>query len=447
MKLNLPILLFILFKVQPFSAQEPIKIAIIGGGIAGVSAAHHILELTENVHITVFEKKLELGGNARTIEVENNFGNLVSIDAGAQYFKDELWANYIALLKAYNLYNENPIFAFDGSAVIENDLDDKPDFISPNGLKLRGGKFGDAMQFLKFFNAARKVYDGKIEYAPTVGAWVDKLKLKDDFKKKVAIPFLASTLGTTVQQVKICSTKDIVKLFASQKALKKSEFKAFGHGMGLLIQNIGKQLEKNGVVIFRNAEVKHIHLTNEKFILEYNETENLFDFVVFAAHPYQVAKITSNEPEFEEITRVLNEFEYFQASIIFHRDTNFIALDGSSFMNVKTSKESNNVLSSTMNLGVVNPEWKGLFKSWMTEQQLELVKTNGMFIHRETFHHPLITPEFHSHLLSLKNLTNELTNIYFAGGWSEGLETQETATNSGKKAAEKVKVFLEAKMN
>ena len=445
MKLHLLIHLFILLNIQPLSAQDPIRIAIIGGGIAGVSAAHHILELNDNVHITVFEKKSELGGNARTIQVENNFGNLVSIDAGAQYFKDELWANYIALLKVYNLYDKNQIYAFDGSAVIENDLDNKPDFISPEGLKMRGGKFRDAMQFLKFFKAARKVYDGKVEYPPTVGTWVGNLKLKDDFKKKVAIPFLASTLGTTVQQVKTCSTKDIVKLFASQKALKKSKFKAFANGMGLLIQDIGTQLEKNGVVIIRNTEVKHIHLTEGKYILEFNEQDNLFDFIVFAAHPYQIAEITSSEPEFEEITPVLNEFEYFQTSIVFHRDTNFIALNRSSFMNVQTSKESNDVLSSTMNLGVVNPEWKGLFKSWMTDQQLELVKTNKTFIHRETFNHPLITPEFHSRLITLKNLTNELTNIYFAGGWSEGLETQETATNSGKKAAEKVKLFLESK--
>ena len=44
------------------------KIAVIGGGMAGVSAAHHILALNENIEITIFEKEAELGGNGRTID-------------------------------------------------------------------------------------------------------------------------------------------------------------------------------------------------------------------------------------------------------------------------------------------------------------------------------------------------------------------------------------------
>lgn len=437
--------LLILIFSQSLCAQEPIRIAVIGGGMAGVSTAHHILALNENVQITLFEKETNLGGNARTIQVTNNYGNLVSIDAGPQYFEDELWANYIAFLKTYNLYDENQIFAFAGSAVIENDLDEKPDFISPEGIKMRGGKFGDAMQFLKFFKAARKVYEEEVDYSPTVGGWIDQLNLKEDFKKKVALPFLASTLGSSVLQIKTCSTKDIVKLFASQKALKKSDFKVFGRGMGYLIQDIGKQLEKNGVNIIRNAEVTQLRMAESQFSVLFNGEEKSFDFVVFAAHPYQVAKILQNETRFAGYTDVLNQFEYFQTSIVLHRDSSFIDLNRSSFMNVKTSKTTNSVISSTMNLEVVNPEWKGLYKSWMTQEQLEMVRKNGKFIHLETFNHPIITPEFHSYLIALKQLEGQQSNIYFAGGWSEGLETQESATNSGKKAADKVKAFLEKK--
>jgi predicted NAD/FAD-binding protein len=437
----------ILFLSQFSISQEPIKIAIIGGGMAGVSAAHHILSLNENVEVTLLEKEGKLGGNARTIQLENSFGNLVSVDAGAQYFEDELWINYIAFLKTYNLYDENQVFAFSGSAVIENDLDEKPDFISPDGLKIRGGKFGDAMQFLKFYKAARKVYEGKVEYSPTVGAWVEELKLKDDFKKAVALPFLASTLACSVQQIKACTTKDVVKLFAAQKALKKSDFKVLARGMGFLIQDIGKQLEKNGVEIIRNAEVKSVVLHQGKLSVEYNEVERLFDFIVFAAHPYQVAKIMEKEPEFSNFTAVLNQFKYFQTSIVLHRDSSFIDSGRSSFMNVKTSKTTNSIVSSTMNLEVVNPEWKGLYKSWMTEKQLEFVKAKGLFIHQGTFNHTLMTPEFHSSLDTLKQYADKRSDIYFAGGWSEGLETQETATNSGKKAADKVKLFIESEKN
>lgn len=437
------ILILILFFTQFVFSQEPLRVAIIGGGMAGVSAAHHLLELNENIEITLFEKEQNLGGNARTIQVKNNSGELVSIDAGPQYFENELWANYITFLKAYHLFNENEIYSFAGSAVIENDINEKPDFITPEGLNFRGGGLKKGMQFLKFFKAARKVHLEKVEYPATIGEWVKTLKLKDEFKKTIALPFLASTLGSSVEQIKTCSTKDIVKLFASQKAMKRSEFRVFQKGMGTLIQEVGIQLEEKGVHIIRNTEVKSVKSISEKYAVDFNEDKELFDFIIFATHPYQAGKILETETSLFEISNVLKQFEYFQTSIVLHRDSSFVHQDDVSFMNVKTSQETNYVISSTMNLVVVNPEWKGLYKSWMNKQDLEMVKSSGSFIHQETFYHPLITPQFHTYLQTLKQLEENQPKIYFAGGWSEGLETQETATNSGKKAVEKVKAYID----
>lgn len=437
------IVILILFINQFINAQEPIRVAVIGGGMAGVSAAHHLLELKENLEITLFEKEKNIGGNARTIQVKNNLGELVSIDAGPQYFENELWANYIEFLKAYHLFNESEIYSFAGSAVIENDINVKSDFITPEGLNFRGGGLKKGMQFLKFFKAARKVHLEKVEYPATVGEWIKTLKLKDEFKKTIALPFLASTLGSSVEQIKTCSTKDIVKLFASQKAMKRSEFRVFQKGMGTLIQEVGIQLEEKGVHIIRSAEVKSVKVMIGKYAVDYNEKEELFDFIIFATHPYQAGKILEAENSLSEIANVLMLFEYFQTSIVLHRDSSFVHQGDVSFMNIKTSHATNYVISSTMNLVVVNPEWNGLYKSWMTEQDLERVKSLGKFIHQETFYHPLITPQFHNHLQALKQLEKSQPNIYFAGGWSEGLETQETATNSGKKAAEKVKAYID----
>lgn len=438
------ILILLVFICQFAKAQEPIRVAIIGGGMAGVSAAHHVLELNNNIDVTLFEKEKSLGGNARTIEIKNNLGKTISIDAGPQYFKNKLWPNYISFLKSYNLFNENEIYNFAGSAVIENDHSKEPDFITPEGLNFRGGGFGKGMQFFKFFKAARKVHLGKSEYAPTVGDWIINLKLKDEFKKKVALPFLASTLGSSVEQIKSCSTKDIVKLFASQKAMKKSDFRVFKTGMGTLIQEVGAQLEQKGVNIILNAEVKNVKRTSTSFTLAYNNVEETFDFVIFATHPYQAGKILENESSFLAITKTLKEFEYFQTSIVLHRDSSFIHQEEVSFMNIKTSQTTNEVYSSTMNLAVVNPEWKGLYKSWMRKDDLEKVKSSVAFIHQEIFNHPLITPLFHEHLIKLKQLEMNQSQIYFAGGWSEGLETQEAATNSGEKAAEKVSLYIES---
>ena len=48
-----------------FSATAPRKIAVIGGGISGMAAAHM---LADHHHVTLIEAEPRLGGHARTVE-------------------------------------------------------------------------------------------------------------------------------------------------------------------------------------------------------------------------------------------------------------------------------------------------------------------------------------------------------------------------------------------
>src|SRR6266702_1143663 len=48
-------------------------VAIFGGGVAGLSAAHELAE--RGFHVHVYERKPVLGGKARSIPVPNSAGN------------------------------------------------------------------------------------------------------------------------------------------------------------------------------------------------------------------------------------------------------------------------------------------------------------------------------------------------------------------------------------
>lgn len=78
----------------------------------------------------------------------------------------------------------------------------------------------------------------------------------------------------------------------------------------------------------------------------------------------------------------------------------------------------------------------GIYKSWMPEEDTQRVKEKGLLLHETTFYHPLITPEFVAHLHELKVLSGKLEGICIIGGWTEGLETQNSAVVSAKRAVE-----------
>ena len=70
------------------------RIAIVGSGIAGLTAAHR---LHRNHDITLFEANDYLGGHTHTVDVDDH-GRMLAVDTGFIVFNDWTYPNFIALL-------------------------------------------------------------------------------------------------------------------------------------------------------------------------------------------------------------------------------------------------------------------------------------------------------------------------------------------------------------
>ena len=70
------------------------QIAIIGGGISGLTAGYR---LHEQFDVTLFETNSYIGGHTNTIEVQTDDGD-VAVDTGFIVFNDRTYPNFIALL-------------------------------------------------------------------------------------------------------------------------------------------------------------------------------------------------------------------------------------------------------------------------------------------------------------------------------------------------------------
>ena len=74
------------------------KIAVVGGGIAGIAAAH---KLQDKHQVTLYESSEELGGHAHSVEVEP--GQFV--DTGVIIFNQGSYPEFIQFLKSLNVYD------------------------------------------------------------------------------------------------------------------------------------------------------------------------------------------------------------------------------------------------------------------------------------------------------------------------------------------------------
>ncbi len=438
-------LFFLVTLVSPLRAQESDKprVAIIGGGMAGISAAHFLVKNHTDVSITIFEKEAVPGGNAQTRRVANAFGDSVNVDIGPQYFADEAWGTYIEVLDEYGLMSPYDLLELKGTIVMRRPGEEKPVFISPKGWSFRGEKIKNLKQFYRFQKSAHRLYATPYDSIITVEAWLQQVDVTDEFRNTTLYPFMASAMGTSIAEIKQLSAQHIVKLFAFRGPLEKNMFYVLHNGMGNTIRTMGDTLVARGVELRCSEPVVSVRKSGGAYQLRTESGTYDFDFVIFAVHPDHAAAILEGS-SYGQLTETLRKFQYFKAQIVLHRDSTFGYAAKPSFLNISTNA-SNEVLSNTMDLGCIDKAYTGLYKSWLKDADLERVKANGTFVDVQVFDHPLISPEFVTALHALHNQVSRIDNLYFSGGWSEGLETQETAILSGERAAEKCRVYFEGR--
>ena len=100
------------------------KIAIIGGGISGMVAAHR---LHRDHSITLFEANDYIGGHTNTIDVESEQGTF-SVDTGFIVFNDRTYPNFIRLLDELGVESQPTRMNFSVSC-------------AQTGLEFRGADF------------------------------------------------------------------------------------------------------------------------------------------------------------------------------------------------------------------------------------------------------------------------------------------------------------------
>ena len=432
--------------LAPFFLFAQTRIAIVGGGMAGVSALYHLQEYDKEAKITLFEKEAVLGGNATTVAIKNTKGEICTVDAGPQYFADQAWEDYLDFIEKTIGKEEIKYESVGGSLVIRQVYEENAIIATPLNGKMRGEKLGNLLKFKKLNEEAHRLYKEADKHSGlTIEAWVASLNFDEDYKQQIVYPFLGSSLGVSVHDIRKMSAVDIVKLFAFRKPKMSDKFHIMQEGMGTIIQKIGASVKNPNVTIHTSALVHDVLLKENTYLVTYHKngksvTEE-FDFVIMAVHANTAAKILASDLAFKSISNTLKTFPYFEAKIVIHSDDSFVHHKKPAFLNIFTDKE-HNIVSSTMNLDLISPRLKGIYKSWMNTEDAEKVRKQNKLLYETVFYHPMITVEFVENLKILHHqIDNFAPNFCIIGGWSEGLETQNSAVLSGKRALEIYKRF------
>ena len=296
------------------------KIAIIGGGIAGNVVAHHLHQAHD---ITVFESAAHIGGHTHTHDVELG-GERHQIDTGFIVFNDWTYPNFIALLNeldvasqpsamSFSVRNEVSGLEYNGSSL--NSL-----FAQRSNL-LRPSFHRMIRDILRFNREAPQLIVSKEEVA--LGAYLAQGGYSPQFINDYLIPMGAAIWSTDPARMLSFPARFFVRFFHNHGMLsvdQRPQWRAIRGGSARYVDKLVAPFRQR---IRVNTPVERVWRMPGRVMVKTRDAEaESFDQVFFACHSDQALNMLADPSPLER--EVVGAITYQPNEVVLHTDTSLL---------------------------------------------------------------------------------------------------------------------------
>ncbi len=301
------------------------KIAIIGTGISGLTAAY----LLHKYHdITVYEANNYIGGHTATksIEVE---GRSLAIDTGFIVYNEKTYPNFIQLMKALSVETQPTDMGFSVTTRHQDDNDFEYCGSSLNSLfadrkRLLDRKFlGMVTDIARFGRRAKRdLTDRKIDPSMSLEQYLQEGGYGELFKKYYIIPMASAIWSASTTRVKEFNALFFVRFFFNHGLLNIVDRPAWWVIKGgsqsyikPLIKGFADRIQLSDPVIRVRRLDRNVEITS-------GSSRVKFDQVIFACHSDQVLKILDDPNQAE--SKLLSAIPFKENSVVMHTDRSLL---------------------------------------------------------------------------------------------------------------------------
>ena len=295
------------------------KIAIIGSGISGLSAAW-LLSQSAEVHL--FEKDDRIGGHSNTQMVGD-----VPVDTGFIVFNPPNYPNLVNLFKKLDVETAPTNMGFSVSR-------NKGEFeYSGNGI---GGLFAQKRNWfnpkfykmvwdiLRFYKNHKQI-EASLDEETTLGELFKQYNFSENFVNDHIIPMSAAIWSTPADQMLNYPAKAYLNFCANHGLLQLKDRPQWYTVVGGSKQYVHKIIEPYKDNIHLNCAIKTIKRFDDKVVIvDRQSNEYEFDDVVLACHSDQALALL-DEPT-EQESALLSQFPYQRNRAILHTDESLMPI-------------------------------------------------------------------------------------------------------------------------
>tara|TARA_Y100000590_G_scaffold94743_1_gene107350 strand:+ start:362 stop:1603 length:1242 start_codon:yes stop_codon:yes gene_type:complete len=296
------------------------KIAVIGSGISGLSAAHF---LSKKYKVDLFEKNNHFGGHSYTIEIpEDDSNNLISMDLGFIVFNKINYPNLVKLFNSLQVPYEESNMSFSVSVKNSNIeysgsglsglFSNKLNILNFNFLKM-------IIEIISFYKEAEKIKEEKNQ-EQTLGDFLKSKKMSNYFINFHIIPMVAAIWSMPLNLAEKMPMSLFINFFKNHGLFKIKNRPQWYTVKGRSKIYVKKILQTISGEYFKNYEIKKVYRSKNNVRLFYGSLNEYFDYdhVVFATHANEALNLIENLTENE--SKILKNFEYKKNIAILHYD-------------------------------------------------------------------------------------------------------------------------------
>ena len=396
------------------------KIAVVGSGISGLSAACY---LSKKHKVDLFEKDDHFGGHSYTLDLNVN-NKKISADIGFIVFNYKTYPNLINFFKENSIEIEESNMSFSVSVKdtnfeycgkgISGMFCNKSNIFNLKFLRM----FFDLIKFYKK-NENLKLTDNNL----TLGEYLNKEKLSKEFIDYHIIPMVAAIWSMPPYEASKMPLSFFLKFFQNHGL-----FKLKNRPQWYTVSNrsrtyVNKILNKISGEHYKNYKINLIKRHKENIEIFYGEKNEFFSYdkVVIATHADEALSILENPTEDEKT--LLSNFKYKSNLAVIHTDKNQMPRNKKAWSswNAKLNKNVRENSSITY--------WLNLLQNLKIDEDIFLSLNpfdridEQKILNKVTFKHPYydkLALENQTELKKLQNVNNTLfCGSYFGYGFHE----------------------------
>ena len=298
------------------------RIAVIGSGISGLSAAYH---LSRKHEVHVFERDNRLGGHTHTVMVDSSSGQ-IPVDTGFIVHNDRTYPNFCRLMDQLGVASQPSDMSFAvtelegsfgySSRGLRGFFAQKTNCFSPPHYKLLS-------EILRFNREAPKVLTDPDAEGMTLGEFLDQGGYAPIFVDRYLIPMAGAVWSMAPEVMPTFPVVTLVRFMQNHGMLginTHPQWKVIRGGSHSYLAPLTAPFQKR---IVKDASITSIERSELGVTLRFpDRPAQQFDEVVFACHGDQILPMLA-QPTDEE-RKVLNCFTTTRNETCLHTDSTLL---------------------------------------------------------------------------------------------------------------------------